>query len=64
MSYRTASKAILQHRGRNRTRRPKTFKSTDAAKAYAEKAGIKDYELQNLKFDSSPVKKIRIMVKK
>jgi len=44
-------------------KRPKTFKCEEAAKAYAEKHGIKNYELVNLRSPESSRKKIRIVVK-
>ncbi len=47
----------------NRAVRPKTFKSETAAKIYAEKMGIKDYVLRNLKFEGNKEKKIRIKIK-
>jgi len=48
---------------RNRKSRPKTFGSEAAAKAYAEKAGIKEYSLVNLRNEESKQKKIRIEAK-
>ena len=39
---------------------PKTFKSEEAAKTYADKHGFKDYKLVNLKSSESSTKKIRI----
>ena len=63
MSYRTAKKEILQHRGRNRARRLKTFKNEEAAKKYAESLGIKNFELRNSK-PGSTEKKIKIIVKR
>lgn len=50
--------------GRNRKARPKTFKTEESAKAWAEKNKITDYELVNLKSDSSKTKKIKIIIKK
>jgi hypothetical protein len=46
-----------------RKKRSKTFSSEDKAKAYAEKNGIKEYELENLKSPESQTKKIRIVHK-
>lgn len=48
---------------RNRSTRPKTFKTEESAKAYADANGIKDYTLKNLKFESSSVKKFQIITK-
>ena len=48
-------------KGRNRKKRPKTFKTEESAKKYAESKGIKDYKLIDLK-DSNPNKnKIKII---
>jgi hypothetical protein len=49
--------------GRSRKTRPKTFKTEDAAKKYAESKGIKDYKLVNLKSSSSKRKKIKVVSK-
>lgn len=48
--------------GRGRKKRPKTFKSKEAAQKYAELHGIKNYELVNLRF-SEEKPKYRIKVK-
>lgn len=48
-------------RKRNRAPRPKTFKTEEAAKRYAEAKGIKDYKLVNLRSSSSKRKKLRII---
>ena len=48
---------------RYRKSRPKTFKSEEAAKAWAEKQKIKNYDLVNLKLESSSQKKIRVVPK-
>lgn len=48
---------------RRRKLRPKTFKSEEAANNYAKKIGLKDYVLENIKFDSASCKKIRIITK-
>ena len=47
---------------RGRARRPKTFKTEEAAKKYAESKGIKDYTLVNLK-PASEENKFRIVKK-
>ena len=46
-------------RNRNRKKRPKTFKSEEAAKKWAESQGINNYELKNLRFTNKD-KKIRV----
>ena len=56
-------KNLLAKDAKGRKKRPKTFKSEEAAKVYAEKHGIKHYELENMKFASSKTKKIRILQK-
>jgi len=48
---------------RRKVKRPKTFKSEDAAKEYSKKKGIKDFKLVNINLN--PLKpKIKIVVKK
>ena len=54
------------HKGgkiREKKKRPKTFKTEQAAKAYAEKHKIKDYKLINLKSEEAKVKKLKIVKK-
>ena len=41
--------------------RPKTFKTEESAKAWADKNGVKKYSLENLKSTDSKTKKIRIV---
>jgi hypothetical protein len=48
---------------RKKNTRPKTFKSEEAAKKYAESKGLKDYKLVNLKSASSKKKKIKVIAK-
>jgi hypothetical protein len=48
--------------GRNRTERPKTFKSEESANKWAESQGIKEYSLENLKTEGNSSKKIRVVV--
>ena len=43
--------------------RPKTFKTEEAAKAWAEKQGIKSYKFVNIKSPESKTKKIKIVAK-
>ena len=61
MSFKTAKKPILLHRGRNRTSRPKTFSSEEAAKAYATTHKIAKYTLHDLS-PFSKERKIKIMI--
>jgi hypothetical protein len=49
-------------KGRNRTKRPKTFKSEEAAKKYAEAKGIKNYKLIDLQELNPNRNKIKIVV--
>lgn len=48
--------------GRERLKRPKTFKTEEAAKKWAEANGVKAYSLENLK-EGKKEKKIRIVPK-
>jgi hypothetical protein len=48
---------------RVRSPRPRTFKSEEAAKKWADAQGIKKYELVNLRNSESQTKKIRVIVK-
>ncbi|MBU2634210.1 MAG: hypothetical protein KJ674_03110 [Nanoarchaeota archaeon] len=41
----------------------KTFKNEESAKKYAEKMGIKDYDLVNLKSEENKIKKLKIVKK-
>ncbi len=49
--------------GRNRKARPKTFKTEEAAKKYAEAKGLKNYKLVDLAISRPNVKKIKIVLK-
>jgi hypothetical protein len=51
-----------EHTPRGRKSRPKTFKTEDAAKSYAEKNGIKNFSLVNLRNEESAGKKIRVVL--
>ena len=51
-----------EHVSRGRKSRPKTFKTEDAAKLWAEKQGIKKYHLENLRNEQANTKKIRVVV--
>ncbi len=46
---------------RYRKSRPKTFKTEEAAKKYAETKGLKEYKLVNMKSPESKDKKIKIV---
>ena len=59
------SKRIPERTAVRRARaRPKTFKTEEAAKAWAEKQGIKEYKIVNLKSSESKEKKIKVIVNK
>ena len=45
------------------TKRPKTFKTEESAKKWAENNNIKNYELINLKNPENKLKKIKISIK-
>ncbi len=64
MSYRRDNKPVLLHRGRNRKRRPKTFKTEEAARKWAEEKGLKDYKIVNMKNSGSKKSKFRIVREK
>ena len=53
----------LQRLGRDRKKRPKTFKSAELAKAWAEANGIKSYDLVDLRPAGSKDHKIRVVAK-
>jgi hypothetical protein len=58
------SKRIPQRTAVRRQRdRVKTFKTEEAAKAWAEKQGIKGYKLVNIKSPESKTKKIKVVPK-
>jgi hypothetical protein len=40
--------------GRNRAKRPKSFKTTEGAKVWAEKTKLKDYEVVNFGTEKHP----------
>ena len=52
---------ILLKRGRNRTSRPKTFKSEESAKAWAKDNGIAKFEIEDLSMPSSRTRKLRLV---
>jgi hypothetical protein len=56
------SKRFVWTEGRNRKKRPKTFKTEQAAKKWAEANKISSYELVNL-HSSSKDQKIRVIAK-
>jgi hypothetical protein len=47
--------------GRNRDKRPKSFKTAEAVKAWAEKNKLKDYSIKNLGTEKYP--KYQIVLK-
>jgi len=57
-------KRIHVNKDRGREIRPKTFKSEESAKKYAESKGIKDYKLIDLKETHPTEKKLRIEITK
>ena len=58
------SKRIPERTAVRRARdRPKTFTSEESAKAWAEKKGLKSYELVNVKSPESNTKKIKVIAK-
>ena len=62
MGSRYFSKRIPERTKTRRPRnRPKTFKSEESAKAWAEKQGLKDYKLVNMKSPESKTKKIKVI---
>lgn len=54
-------KARLEHRGRHRAKRPKTFKSEALANVYAELKGIKKYDV--VRMNSGLSRKLKLVVK-
>jgi len=54
---------LRYRKSRTRTVRPKTFKTEESAKKYAEANGIKEYTLENMRPDHASTKKIRIISK-
>ncbi len=46
-----------------RKKRPKTFKTEEAAHAWAKNKGIPHYDLVNLRGPGSKIKKLRVVVK-
>ncbi len=58
------SKRIPQRTPRKRSAsriRSKTYKSEESAKKDAERLGLKNYKLENLRSETANVKKIRIL---
>ena len=50
--------------GRNRTKRPKTFKTSEAAHAWAKKHGISKYDVENMRPASTKYHKFRVVAQK
>jgi hypothetical protein len=63
MSYHTHQKPILLHRGRNRKKRPKTFRTEEGAKKWAEEKKMKDYKIINLRNPGSKKNKFKVVKK-
>jgi len=62
MSGRLYSKRVPQRTAVRRPRaRPKTFKTKELAKAWAEKQGIKKYKLVNIKSPEAKTKKVKVV---
>ncbi len=61
MGSRLFSNRYKYQLGRDRSRRPKTFKTEEAAKQYAEANKIKKYEIKNLKSEASKDKKLVVV---
>lgn len=59
----TRIKRKIRTFGRNRKVRPKTFKTEEAAKKYAESKGLKDFELKNLHAAKQTSDKFRVVAK-
>jgi len=57
------SRKVVMLGGRARKERPKTFKTEDSAKKYAQSNGIKDFELEDISLNPAK-KKIRVISKK
>lgn len=51
----------IRLKSRKRSLRPRTFKTEEAAKAYAEKQGMKKYEVVNLRGEFSKEKKLKLV---
>ncbi|MBU0535773.1 MAG: hypothetical protein KKE20_02325 [Nanoarchaeota archaeon] len=60
MSYHTNQKPILLHRGRNRKKRVKTFKTEEGAKKWAQENKLKEFKIMNLRNADSKKNKFRI----
>ena len=54
------SNRLDQRAGRRRKKRPKTFKSAEAAKKWAEANKISKYDLVNMRAETRKQKKIRL----
>lgn len=63
MSY-SHKKPILLHRGRCRKRRPKTFKTAEAAKKRAELNGVKSYDIVAIGNPGAKNRKLMVVEKK
>ncbi|HII16203.1 MAG TPA: hypothetical protein HA362_07915 [Nanoarchaeota archaeon] len=54
---------LVRFKSRKRATRAKTFASESAAKSWAEKQGIKSFELVNLRGEFSKEKKLKVVAK-
>mgnify|MGYP001040987083 CR=1 FL=1 len=62
MSVHIKKREIIIKNGRNRTSRPKTFKTEAQAVAYAKEQGMKDVTVENLKSAEATTSKFRIVM--
>ena len=51
---------LRYRKSRNRKKRPKTFRTEEELKKYADSMGIKDYKIVNLKAETAKKKKLKI----
>lgn len=63
MSVHIKKRTRVVRGGRKRAARPKTFRTEEAAKKYAEAKKIASYDLVNMKSEASKTKKFKIVPK-
>lgn len=56
------TRRLSKLRGRNRSPRPKTFKTKESAEAWAKEQGYKTFTVENLKNDEAKQAKYRVVV--
>ena len=56
------TRRLSRLRGRERSTRPKTFKTEESATNWAKANNIEKFQLENLKSPDSATKKIRILI--